>query len=50
MREYVHLECSKCRSRNYRTSKQTGGGAPKLKLKKYCKHCRSHTQHAEKKK
>ncbi|TET32017.1 MAG: 50S ribosomal protein L33 [Planctomycetota bacterium] len=50
MREYINLECTKCGNRNYRTSKQTGGGAPKLKIKKYCRFCRAHTVHNEKKK
>ena len=50
MREYVSLECNKCRNRNYRTDKQTGGGAPKLKIKKYSPRLRRHTVHVEKKK
>jgi len=50
MREYIFLECTKCGNRYYRTSKRTGGDAPKLKLKKFCKQCRAHTEHTEKKK
>jgi large subunit ribosomal protein L33 len=50
MREYVSLECEVCGNRNYRTPKETGGGAAKLSLKKYCRHCRKHTLHKEKKK
>ena len=49
MREYVSMECSKCGNRNYRTEKQTRGGG-KMELKKYCRHCRIHTLHKEKKK
>ena len=49
MREYISLECTKCGNRNYRTPKQTRGGG-KLALKKYCKFCRAHTPHKEKKK
>ncbi|HZN58012.1 MAG TPA: 50S ribosomal protein L33 [Planctomycetota bacterium] len=49
-REYVSLECPECGSRNYRTSKRTKGGAPKLELKKFCPNCRKHFQHIEKKK
>jgi large subunit ribosomal protein L33 len=49
MREYISLECSKCGNRNYRTSKQGQGGF-KLELKKYCRYCKTHTQHKEKKK
>jgi large subunit ribosomal protein L33 len=48
-REYVSLECPECSSRNYRTSKRTKGGAPKLELSKYCNQCRKHTKHVEKK-
>ena len=56
-REYVTLECSVCKSRNYRTSKQTKSrGAKKdkpidkLVLKKFCKVCREHSEHRERKK
>lgn len=47
-REYVFLECPECDNRNYRTSKKTKGGAPKLELKKFCPVCRKHTKHTEK--
>ncbi|HVR75782.1 MAG TPA: 50S ribosomal protein L33 [Planctomycetota bacterium] len=49
-REYVSLECPDCKSRNYRTSKRTKGGAPKLELSKYCPVCRKHSEHIERKK
>ena len=49
-REYVSLECPDCKSRNYRTSKKTKGGAPKLELSKFCPVCRKHTTHSEKRK
>ena len=49
-REYVFLECPGCKSRNYRTSKRTKGGTPKLELSKFCPVCRKHTQHNEKRK
>ena len=49
-REYVSLECPDCKSRNYRTSKRTKGGAPKLELSKFCSVCRKHTVHVERKK
>ncbi len=49
MREYVTLECTGCKSRNYRTNKQTRG-TEKLNLKKFCRRCRSHTVHKERKK
>ena len=48
-REFFSLECSGCKRRNYRTPRQTRGGN-KLELKKYCKQCRQHMIHKEKKK
>jgi len=48
MREYVPLACDVCGSRNYMTSKETKGGS-KLELRKFCKRCRTHTKHVEKK-
>jgi large subunit ribosomal protein L33 len=49
-REYVFLECTVCKNRNYRVSKQTRGATAKLLLKKYCKFDGRHTEHKEKKK
>lgn len=49
-REYVFMECNVCGHRNYRTSHQTAGGAPKLELKKYCRYCRKHKLHVERRK
>jgi len=49
MRENVTLECTKCGNKNYRTSREIKK-TPKLDLKKYCKYCRSHEKHKEKKK
>ena len=49
-RGHVTLECTKCSSRNYRTSKRLSGGLAKLLLKKYCKRCRAHQVHKERKK
>ena len=49
MREYVSMECSDCGNRNYRASKDTRGTS-KLELKKYCRYCRRHTVHVEKRK
>ncbi|HHF98293.1 50S ribosomal protein L33 [Candidatus Aerophobetes bacterium] len=46
MAEIVTLVCTKCKARNYTTtrSKKTSS----LSLKKYCKFCREHTLHKEK--
>jgi len=46
MREYVSLECSICGNRNYLTSRETRGGK-RLELRKYCRYCRKHTSHVE---
>ena len=49
MREYVTLECSTCKQRNYRTSLETREGK-KLSLKKYCPWCGKHTVHNSRRK
>ena len=49
MRQYVTLECTECKNHNYRTSKETRDSA-KLELSKYCRFCRKHTPHKERKK
>lgn len=49
MREYVTLECTECKERNYRTQKQMRD-TDKLNLKKFCSRCRKHTEHKERKK
>ena len=49
-RGYVSLECDVCGSRNYRASKKLKGTTYKLNLKKYCRTCRNHTLHKEKRK
>lgn len=49
-RQYITLECATCDARNYRVSKKMAGGTPKLELAKFCKVCRGHTSHKERKK
>ncbi len=49
-REAIFLECPECGNRNYRTSRRTAGQTAKLELKKFCRHCRKHTNHVEKRK
>jgi large subunit ribosomal protein L33 len=49
MRQYVTMECTECKNQNYRTQKETRG-AEKLELNKYCRFCRQHTSHKERKK
>ncbi len=45
---YVFLVCSKCRNRNYTTHKRLKA-AYKLEKAKYCRFCREHTSHKERK-
>jgi large subunit ribosomal protein L33 len=49
-REFVFLECEVCGNRHYRTDKSNAPGSSKLELSKYCKTCRKHVKHKEKKK
>ncbi|MCD6082675.1 50S ribosomal protein L33 [Candidatus Aerophobetes bacterium] len=46
MRELVTLICTKCKRRNYVTTRSKRGSA--LALKKFCRFCRAHTLHKEK--
>ena len=50
MREWLFLECPECSNRNYRTNRSGIANTPKVELKKYCRFCRKHTTHKEKKK
>jgi large subunit ribosomal protein L33 len=47
MREIITLECSKCKSRNYNTTKNKKKQKAKLELSKFCKRCRAHAVHKE---
>jgi large subunit ribosomal protein L33 len=49
MREWFSMECKECKSRNYRTNRDMKKG-DKLTLNKYCRTCRKHTEHTERKK
>jgi large subunit ribosomal protein L33 len=41
------LVCSVCKNRNYITQKNKMETPEKLKLNKFCKHCRKVTEHKE---
>jgi large subunit ribosomal protein L33 len=43
----IALTCSRCGSRNYRSTKARSAGGKVLKLKKFCKTCNEHTEHVE---
>jgi large subunit ribosomal protein L33 len=49
LREYMTLECTACGARGYRTPRRTKD-SPKLNLSKYCRVCRKHTAHKERRK
>jgi large subunit ribosomal protein L33 len=49
MREGLSLECTVCKRRNYRTTRETRD-TKKLSLKKFCRQCRKRTPHTERKK
>jgi large subunit ribosomal protein L33 len=47
VRTAIHLECTKCKRRNYHTDKNKTTTPDRLKIKKYCKFCKEHTEHKE---
>ncbi|RME91062.1 MAG: 50S ribosomal protein L33 [Candidatus Hydrogenedentota bacterium] len=49
MREIILLECEACGNRWYSTTKNRKTHTDKFSIKKYCKFCRKHTLHKEKK-
>lgn len=47
MRDQITLECTKCKNRNYRTTKNKASVPDRIEMKKYCKTCNEHTLHKE---
>jgi len=47
MREFIEIECTICRRRNYTGMKDKRKKSGRLELKKFCPHCRKHTGHRE---
>ena len=45
--DIVTLACGECKRRNYSTTRNKKKTPDKLSLKKYCRHCRTHTVHKE---
>lgn len=41
------LVCTTCKATNYVTKRNKINTPEKLKLNKYCRHCRKHTEHKE---
>lgn len=49
MRDVVLLECDPCGNRLYSSTRNKKTQPEKLEAKKFCKICRKHTDHKEKK-
>ncbi|MFH1894791.1 MAG: 50S ribosomal protein L33 [Patescibacteria group bacterium] len=47
---FLKMQCTACKGVNYFTRKTKNVGDKKLELKKFCKVCRKHTLHKERKK
>ena len=47
MRVKITLECGICKRRNYSSTKNKRTTPDKVVLRKYCRFCRSHTEHKE---
>ncbi len=47
MRDIITFECTKCKNRNYTSTKNKKTTTERLELKKFCRTCRSHTPHKE---
>ncbi len=43
----IAMICQVCKSQNYITKKNKLNSKEKIVLKKYCKHCKKHTDHKE---
>ncbi len=43
----IGLVCSVCKNRNYLTQRNKLNTTEKLKLQKFCKHCKKKTEHKE---
>ena len=47
MRDLITFQCTKCKRRNYVTTKNKTNTRERLELKKYCRWCRKHMPHKE---
>ncbi|WP_221569205.1 50S ribosomal protein L33 [Alkalihalobacillus sp. TS-13] len=47
MRTKVILACEQCKQRNYSTKKNKASDQGRIEMKKFCKHCQTHTLHRE---
>ena len=49
MRDIISLACTECKRRNYSTTKNKKKTSERLEFSKYCRFCRKHNPHKEKK-
>jgi large subunit ribosomal protein L33 len=47
MRDIITFECTKCKNRNYTSTKNKKTTTERLEFKKFCRKCRTHTPHKE---
>ncbi len=47
VRPKITMACQVCKNRNYITKKNRRNDPDRLGLKKFCPHCRQHTDHRE---
>jgi large subunit ribosomal protein L33 len=47
MRDIITFECTKCKNRNYTSTKNKKTTTERLEMKKFCRKCRTHTPHKE---
>ena len=46
-RIFIGMYCGDCKQRNYTTTKNRRNTEGRLSLRKFCRHCRQHTEHKE---
>jgi large subunit ribosomal protein L33 len=47
VRDIITLECTKCKNRNYTTTKNKKLHTGRVEFKKFCSHCNARTTHKE---
>ncbi|MGH3326995.1 MAG: 50S ribosomal protein L33 [Streptomycetales bacterium] len=47
IRPKITMACVECKERNYITNKNRRNDPDRMRLKKYCRRCNSHTEHRE---
>ncbi|MCD5406164.1 MAG: 50S ribosomal protein L33 [Desulfotomaculum sp.] len=47
MRLGITIACVECKKRNYTTTKNKRNNPDRIEMKKYCRFCKTHTDHKE---